>query len=308
MEASPAPPSVLNVQQAGGSTLLAFVESLRPGQWVKNGFVFSALIFSRGLTDWHRDAHVLAAVVIFCIASSAVYLINDVMDVAEDRRHPLKRLRPIASGRLSVRSALISAALLALSGLIGAWVLDRWFLGVVAIFLAVNLLYSMFLKRVMLVDVFMIATGFVLRVLAGAVVIHVEVSAWLIACTTLLALFLALAKRRHELMLLKNDAAGHRAILANYTPYFLDQLIGVVTASTVMSYTLYTLSEDVKTKFPGKRLELTIPFVLFGIFRYLYLIHQNEGGGNPTRLLFTDAVLLAVVLMWATAVVFIIYI
>ena len=200
------------------------------------------------------------------------------------------------------------ANMLALAALAGAWALGPWFFGVVVAFLAVNLLYSIFLKHVILVDVFMIAAGFVLRVLGGAVVIHVVVSAWLIACTTLLALFLALAKRRHELVLLKNDAAGHRAILANYTPYFLDQLIGVVTASTVMSYTLYTLSEDVKAKFPGKRLELTIPFVLFGIFRYLYLIHQNEGSGNPTRLVFTDAVLLAVVLMWAAAIVGIIYI
>jgi hypothetical protein len=139
------------------------------------------------------------------------------------------------------------------------------------------------------------------------VVIHVEISPWLVVCATLLALFLALSKRRHELVVLGRDAGDHRSILSHYTPYFLDQLIGIVTASTLMSYALYTLSSDVQVKFPGKRLDLTIPFVLFGIFRYLYLVHQGEEGGNPTRLLFTDLVLLSVVLFWAASVIFIIY-
>src|SRR5207245_7212158 len=156
-------------------------------------------------------------------------------------------------------------------------------------------------------DVFVVAAGFVLRVLGGGVVIHVEISAWLIVCTTLLALFIALSKRRHELVLLGEDASDHRASLAEYSPYVPDQLISLVTASTVMSYALYTLSADVHLKFPGKRLELTVPFVLFGIFRYLYLVHQREGGGSPTRLLFTDRVLLSVVLLWAVSVILIIF-
>jgi 4-hydroxybenzoate polyprenyltransferase len=306
-QGAPSRPVEAMVQESE-STLGGLFESLRPAQWVKNGFVFAALIFSRSLTDWHRNAVVAAAAGIFCLISSAMYLLNDVSDMAEDRKHPVKRSRPIASGRLRVRTALAMAALLALAALPGAWALDPWFFMVVVSYVAVNLLYSSFLKHVMLLDVFMVAAGFVLRVLGGGVVIHVEISAWLIACTTLLALFLALSKRRHELVLLKENAADHRAILANYTPYFLDQLIGIVTASTVMSYTLYTLSEDVKSKFPGKRLELTIPFVLFGIFRYLYLIHQSEEGGNPTRLVFTDGVLLSVVLMWAASVILIIYV
>jgi hypothetical protein len=158
-----------------------------------------------------------------------------------------------------------------------------------------------------LVDVFVIAAGFVLRVIGGGLAIHVEISSWLIACTTLLALFLALTKRRQELVMLGANAADYRSTLANYSPYFLDQLIGIVTASAVMSYSLYTLSPDVKAKFPGKRLELTIPFVLFGIFRYLYLVHQTAEGDNPTRLLLTDLVLLSVVLMWAASVILIIY-
>jgi len=293
--------------EARSSILGALVESARPQQWVKNGFVFAALIFSRSLTDWHRNGRVALAALIFCLASSAAYLFNDLLDAPEDRNHPVKRLRPVASGRLKEGTAGSAAALLALVALAGAWALDREFCLVVALYAGINVLYSWLLKHVVLLDVFVVAAGFVLRVVGGGVVIHVLLSPWLIVCTTLLALFLALSKRRHELVLLRETASNHRAILASYSPYFLDQLIGIVTASTVMSYALYTLSRDVQTKFPGKRLELTIPFVLFGIFRYLYLVHQNEEGGNPTRLLFTDTVLLSVVLLWAASVIFIIY-
>jgi 4-hydroxybenzoate polyprenyltransferase len=293
--------------EATTPTLGAIVESLRPAQWVKNGFVFAALIFSRGLFDWHRTGRVALAAVIFCGIASAAYLLNDLLDAAEDRQHPTKRLRPVASGRLKAQTAAVLSGLLAVTALAGAWGLDRQFFLVVLIYAALNSLYSRFLKHIMLLDVFIVAAGFVLRVLAGGLVIHVEISSWLIACTTLLALFLALTKRRHELVLLGENASNHRSSLAHYSPYFLDQLIGIVTASTLMSYALYTLSEDATTKFPGKRLELTIPFVLFGIFRYLYLVHRASEGGSPTKLLLTDRVLLSVVLLWAVAVVFIIY-
>jgi 4-hydroxybenzoate polyprenyltransferase len=289
------------------SALGALVESLRPTQWVKNGFVFCALIFSRSLTDWHRTALVTLAALVFCAASSAMYLLNDVRDAPEDRRHPVKRLRPVASGRLGVGLALPAAIMLALVSLGAAWAVDRSFFNVVLAYTAINLCYSLWLKQVMLLDVFVIAAGFVLRVIGGGIVIHVELSAWLIVCTTLLALFLALSKRRHELVLLGENASVHRSSLADYTPQFLDQLIAIVTASTVMSYALYTLSEDVQTKFPGKRLEITVPFVLFGIFRYLYLVHRREGGGNPAHMLFTDPVLLSSVLLWAVAVIVIVY-
>jgi 4-hydroxybenzoate polyprenyltransferase len=285
----------------------ALVESLRPQQWVKNGFVFAALIFSRSITDWHRNARVAAGALLFCMISSAVYLLNDILDAPEDRKHPLKRLRPLASGRLGVGTACIVAIILAILSLYGAWVLDRTFFIIVLAYGVINLLYSSALKRVVLLDVFVISSGFVLRVISGGVIIHVEISPWLVVCATLLALFLALSKRRQELVVLGKGAGDHRAILSHYSPYFLDQLVGIVTASTVMSYALYTLSSDVQVKFPGKRLDLTIPFVLFGIFRYLYLVHQNKEGGNPTQLLFTDLVLLSVVLFWAASVIFIIY-
>ncbi len=290
-----------------GLSLAALAESLRPAQWVKNGFVFAALIFSQNLLVWDRTLRVAIGAGLFCLMASAIYLLNDVLDAPEDRQHPTKRQRPIASGRLSASTALLAAALLAAAATAGAWLLDFQFFLVLVLYGGMNALYSVFLKHIMLLDVFVVSAGFVCRVVGGGVVIHVEISSWLIVCTTLLALFLALTKRRHELVLLGDNASNHRSSLAHYTPYFLDQLIGIVTASTLMSYALYTLSDDALQKFPGKRLELTIPFVLFGIFRYLYLVHQTSASGSPTRLLLTDRVLLAVVVLWAVAVTLIIY-
>ena len=305
--ASTSTPARAQTAPQTNSSATPLLESLRPGQWLKNGFVLAPLIFSRNLTNWHRDVRAGLAALCFCLTASVVYLVNDVLDASEDRNHPLKRLRPIASGRVSIRTAVWVGALLAVVAWGGAWALDSTFFVVLVSYAGLNLLYSWFLKRVILLDVFVVAAGFLFRVIGGAVVIHVEFSSWLIVCTILVALFLALSKRRHELVVLGEGASNHRAILANYSPYFLDQLIAIVTASTVMSYALYTLSPDVRAKFPGKRLELTIPFVLFGIFRYLYLVHQKEEGGNPTRVLLTDFVLLSVVLMWAISVTLIIY-
>ncbi|MGD1102917.1 MAG: decaprenyl-phosphate phosphoribosyltransferase [Terriglobia bacterium] len=304
------PATSLSVETTTGnrsSTLRALVETLRPQQWVKNGFIFAALIFSQSLTRWDRCRQVLLATLVFCLVSSAAYVLNDILDASEDRHHPTKKLRPIASGRLSATTAGIVGAILGGGGLIAAWRLNTGFFGIVVAYLALNILYSTFLKHVVLLDVFIVAAGFLFRVIAGGLVIRVAISPWLIVCTTLLALFIALSKRRHELVLLGDRASDHRAILADYSPYFLDQLISIVTASTVVSYALYTLSPDVQNKFPGKRLEITIPFVLFGIFRYLHLIHHGEQGGNPTRSLFTDPVLLLVVLFWAAFVILIIY-
>src|SRR5213594_820850 len=289
------------------SAAQALLESLRPGQWVKNGFVFAALIFSRSLTDWHRNLIVTLAALFFALISSAVYLLNDILDAPEDRNHPVKRRRPVASGRLSVRTAAWASGLLACTSLAGAWVLDHRFFWVMVSYAGINIVYSWLLKRLVLLDAFVVAAGFVFRVVAGGVVIQVQISSWLIVCTTMVALFLALCKRRHELVILGEEAADHRPILADYSPYFLDQLISIVTASTVMSYALYTLSPDVRAKFPGKRLELTIPFVLFGVFRYLFLVHQKERGGDPARVLVSDPVLISVVLMWAAVVILIIY-
>jgi len=290
-----------------GNTLISLVRSLRPADWVKNAFLFPVLIFAGKLTDWGAVRTVLLAAGVFCVISSAMYLLNDVADVAEDRRHPVKRLRPIAAGLISPQLAVFCAVALAAFGLAAGWRLDRGFFVAVAVYVVITVAYSLAFKHVMLVDVFVVANGFVIRVVAGATVIHRQPSAWLIVCATFLALFLALGKRRHELVVLGDRASEHRAHLSLYSPYLLDQLIGIVTACTVMSYALYTLSAEVAQEFPGKRLELTVPCVLFGIFRYLYLVHQRAEGGNPARLLFTDRVLFSVVSLWALTAALIIY-
>lgn len=308
MESASTPVVVLEAPvKPSALRLPAIVEALRPAQWAKNGFVLAALIFAERLTDQRSVMDACLAALIFCGVSSAIYLLNDVFDAERDRLHPTKKFRAIASGRVHPSTALFVAVLLAACALPGSWMLSRALFGVVVFYAVLNVAYSAWLKHVLLLDVFVIAAGFVLRVAAGGIAINVPVSSWLIICTTLLALFMALSKRRHELVLLGEQRGQHRSSLGQYSRYFLDQLIAIVTASTLMSYALYTMSSDVRTRFPGKHLALTIPFVIFGIFRYLFLVHQREEGGNPTRMLLTDSVLLSVVLMWAASVVLIIY-
>jgi 4-hydroxybenzoate polyprenyltransferase len=230
-----------------------------------------------------------------------------VADLERDRLHPLKKLRPVASGRLSVRSALALAAGLAATCLLGSAALSRPFLLCAAAYLALNLAYSFRLKNLVILDVISISLGFVLRAVAGGVAIAVGISDWLLVCTFLLALFLALSKRRHELVSLSDGARGHRAILAEYSPYLLDQMVAVVTASCLMAYCFYTLAPETVHKYETNRLAWTIPFVLYGIFRYLYLVHHKEQGGSPTDVLLTDWPLLVDVALWAGAVILIVY-
>ena len=269
--------------------------------------VFAALAFSKHLFERGPLLRSLLAFALFCALSGAVYLLNDVADVERDRRHPTKSRRPIASGELPVRTATLIAVVLGLLALAGSWFLGLAFLASAACYLALNLLYSFRLKEVVIVDVLSVSLGFVIRAIAGGAAIGVAVSDWLLICTVLLALFLSLSKRRHELTSLSGAAAGHRAILAEYSPYLLDQMIGVVTASCLMAYAFYTTAEETRQKFQTDRLAWTIPFVLYGIFRYLYLVHQKEKGGSPTDVLLTDRPLLLDVALWAAAVVFIVY-
>jgi len=269
--------------------------------------VFAALAFSKHLFERGPLLRSLLAFALFCALSGAVYLLNDVADVEQDRRHPLKRLRPIASGALPVRTAIATAVALGLAALGVSWLLGAGFLASAACYLALNLLYSFKLKEVVIVDVLSVSLGFVIRAIAGGAAIGVAVSDWLLICTVLLALFLSLSKRRHELTSLSGGAADHRAILAEYSPYLLDQMIGVVTASCLMAYAFYTTAEETRQKFQTDRLAWTIPFVLYGIFRYLYLVHQKEKGGSPTDVLLTDRPLLLDVALWAAAVVYIVY-
>jgi 4-hydroxybenzoate polyprenyltransferase len=285
----------------------ALLVSLRPHQWTKNLVVFAALAFSKHLFD-DVDAVVRAyvAFAVFCLLSGAVYLVNDLVDVDRDRLHPAKRSRPIASGALPVPAARAAALLLLLLGLVASWALGHGFLACAGGYLALNFAYSLGLKDVVILDVLAVAIGFVLRAVAGALAIQVVFSDWLLVCTILLALFLALAKRRHELVTLP-DAAAHRAILAEYSPYLLDQMIAVVTASCLTAYAFYTLAPETIEKYRTDRLALTIPFVIYGIFRYLYLVHRRDQGGSPSDVLLTDRPLLAAVFLWAVAVVLIVY-
>ncbi len=296
-----------SVRASGSPLVVSLVRSLRPSQWTKNLIIFAGLIFGQRLLDPASVITSVLAFVVFCALSSVVYLINDVADRDADRQHPLKRHRPIASGALSVRLALTVAAGLAVAALAAAYTLELSF-GIVATgYLALLALYSGPLKHVVIIDVLTIAIGFVLRAVAGAVVIDVEIGHWLLIATVLLALFLALSKRRHELVLLAEGATSHRRILQEYSPYLLDQMISVVTASTLVAYAIATVSPETIEKFGTNKLGLTLPFPLYGIFRYLYLVHQKEGGGSPSDLLLNDRPLLACVALWALAVAVIIY-
>ena len=283
------------------------VLSLRPSQWTKNLIIFGALGLGQRLLEPQAVASAVAAFAIFCVLSGVVYLINDVADREADRRHPVKMHRPIASGAVPVKVALFTAFVLG-GVAIGAAFWLRPLFGVLASgYLGLLAVYSGPLKHVVIIDVLTIAIGFVLRAAAGAVAVDVVISPWLYVLTILLALFLALSKRRHELVLLADRATGHRRILEEYSPYLLDQMISVVTASTLVAYAIYTVSPDTVQKFHTNLLALTVPFPLYGIFRYLYLVHQKEGGGSPTDTLLNDRPLLVCVALWAVAVALIIY-
>ena len=295
------------VRASGSPLVVSLVRSLRPSQWTKNLIIFAGLIFGQRLLDPASVISSVFAFLIFCALSSVVYLINDVADRDADRQHPLKKNRPIASGALPVPVAIGAAIVLAVGALIAAYLL-RFSFGVVATaYLTLLAFYSGPLKHVVIIDVLTIAIGFVLRAVAGAVVIDVEIGHWLLIATVLLALFLALSKRRHELVLLAEGATSHRRILQEYSPYLLDQMISVVTASTLVAYAIATVSPETIQKFGTNKLGLTLPFPLYGIFRYLYLVHQKEGGGSPSDLLLNDRPLLACVALWAIAVALIIY-
>ncbi len=270
-------------------------------------FVFAAVVFAGKLADLPSVLRVAGAFAVFCLLSSAVYLVNDVLDCEADRLHPVKKHRPIASGEIAPGTAWLLAALLAGASLASAFALSPGLFGVAAVYFLLNLAYSMGLKHVVILDVMMIGAGFLLRAWAGALVIGVAISHWLILCTGLLALFLGFAKRRQEIVSMEN-AAETRTILREYSLPFLDQMISVVTGAIVVAYALYAFSPEVAQKLGTEHLGLTIPFVLFGIFRYLYLTHQRGVGDNPTAVVLSDVPLILDVLLWAAAVVVALYV
>ena len=285
----------------------SLVRTLRPEQWTKNLIVFAALMFGQKLLDVEAVSRTVAAFVVLCVLSGVVYLVNDLFDQEADRIHPTKRFRPIASGELSRGIAVAWAVALGSAALgVAAW-LGPLFALIAAAYLLLFVLYSQWLKHIVIVDVMSIAIGFVLRAVAGAAVIGVPVSDWLLVCTVLLALFLGLSKRRHELTLLADSAAGHRRILDEYNPYLLDQMISVVTASTLMAYIIYCTSQETIERFGTRNLVLTVPLPIYGILRYLYLVHRRDGGGNPSELLITDRPLLICVALWGLVTTLVIY-
>jgi len=294
-------------QRTGLQAMKVLVEEVRPRQWLKNGILFAGIIFSRSIFDVRLLLISIAAFALFCALSSSVYLLNDIGDLERDRRHPTKRLRPLASGRLSLPVARAVMLALAVVGLGLSFALRVEF-GLLALaYCALNLGYTYWFKHVAIVDVMSIALGFALRAAAGAEAIAVAISPWLLVVTIFLALFLALSKRRHELLVLEAGAGDHRASLAHYSPYLLDQMIAVVTASTVLSYALYTMWPDTVAKFHTPNLVYTTPFVIFGIFRYLYLVHQRQEGGAPEKIPLGDLPMLVNLALWLAAVGVVLY-
>jgi len=287
--------------------LLEVLKTLRPQQWIKNLFLFAPLIFSQNIQNLPLLWKTSAAFGLFCLISGTCYIFNDLQDLKEDQRHPLKSERPLASGRLSRKTALVFFIAISFFSFILAFILEPVFFYVLLAYYLMQIAYSIRLKHIVILDVFIVAAGFFLRVIAGGLVIDVYISPWLLICTLLLALFLALGKRRHEIVILDKKAESHRPILGEYSPHLLDQMIAVVTASTVISYCLYTISAETVEKFGTKKLIYTVPFVLYGIFRYLYLIHQKSKGGSPEVLIIKDRPLLLAIILWIISASLIIY-
>lgn len=288
------------------ASLKALIEAMRPKQWAKNVFVFAPLVFDVKLFHPLYLARTVAGFLLLCLVSGAVYLINDLVDIDKDRQHPKKRNRPLASGRLSPRLAVTAAAILILLGLPAGFLLHPLFGGILLLYLLLQVGYSFYFKNLVIIDVLALAAGFVLRVAAGIPLVDAErFSPWIYTCMGLLALFIGFAKRRHELALMGENANAHRGSLGEYNLPLLDQLITIVTAATLVSYSLYTFSAPNLP--PNHLMMLTIPFVLFSVFRYLYLVHVKGMGGEPEEIVLRDRPLQAGVLLWGLAVILILY-
>lgn len=293
----PSLPTPESVAWFSRHTVSPLIQAMRPKQWTKNAVVFAALVFDGQLLSVHALPAVISTVILFSMTSSAVYLFNDLLDIDADRYHPLKQHRPIASGRVSTQTAWLTIAGLLFVVFPWALVLHPPLAAILSVYVLVMLAYTFVLKHWVIIDVFAIAAGFVLRVVAGAVVIDVPISPWLLVCTTLLALFIGFAKRRHELVLLEDNATAHRKNLDVYSAAILDPLIAVVAAATIMGYSLYTFSAPNLPE--NHAMMATIPFVLYGIFRYLYLVHRKNSGGAPEQVLLDDLPLLSCIVLWA---------
>jgi len=284
----------------------ALIKTMRPRQWIKNVFIFAALVFDEQLLSFGPLLSTIFGFILLCLGSSTVYLINDLADLEQDRLHPVKRLRPLAAGALSVRVAQIAAVLLFIISIGAGFALNLTFGAILLTYLILNLFYSFWLKHIPIIDVLVLASGFVLRVAAGVALITVQrFSPWLYMCTTLLALFIGFGKRRAEMVLLADNANSHRRVLDGYTIPFLDQLIVIVSGTAIVAYSLYTFSAQNLPE--NNSMMLTIPFVVYGIFRYLHLVNVQNAGGAPEELVLTDWPLMVTVLLWGATAVTILY-
>ncbi|WP_414469624.1 decaprenyl-phosphate phosphoribosyltransferase [Methanobacterium sp. ACI-7] len=274
--------------------------SMRPKQWYKNLVIFIGIVFSLNLLNFNLWINSIGAFAIFCAISGSIYIINDILDVEKDKNHPKKRLRPIASGKLKLNYIILSVTILVILSIIFSYLISPLFLLAVLTFFILLLIYSLFLKQLIIVDIMVISTGFVIRAIAGCLAVGVLISPWLIICAFLLALFLGIGKRRHELVLLGDNAVNHRKILDGYSTQMLDQMINITTSALIMSYSLYTF-------FSGKIfIMLTIPFAFYGLFRYIYLVHAENFGGEP-EMLFKDKGMILSMVLWIVMVITVLY-
>lgn len=283
----------------------ALIEAIRPKQWTKNAVVFAAIVFDGQLFDLDTLVIVAMAALLFALISSAGYLFNDLRDLEADRQHPIKRNRPLASGRLSSSRAWMAMAAIYLVALPASFLLSPMFAAVLVAYVLIMLAYSRWLKNLVILDVFVIASGFVLRAVGGAVVVDIPISPWLYVCTILLALFIGFAKRRHEISLMDAEAVNHRKNLGNYSIDLLDQFILIVAGSAIIAYSLYTFDSPALPE--DERMMLTIPFVIYGVFRYMYLVHREEAGGAPEQIVLEDKPLLLTVFLWGVLSVMLLY-
>jgi 4-hydroxybenzoate polyprenyltransferase len=274
---------------------------MRPHQWVKNAFVFTGLLFGHAWHDPGLAARAVVAFAAFCLASSAVYVVNDIVDIEQDRRHPKKRLRPLAAGHVPVAAAAALAALLGAAGLALGWLASPTVLVILLGYALMNIAYTLRLKHVVILDVFIIATGFMLRILAGTLGIGIAPSQWLLLCGLMVTLFLGFTKRRAEIIALNEDKTSHRRVLEHYSPVLLDKMIGITASGLIMSYSLYTMNADTIRIHGTANLIYTVPFVMYGVFRYIYLLHHQSRGGDTAHDLVRDPHLLAVVASWVIA-------
>lgn len=281
--------------------------ALRPKQWIKNLFMFLPLVFGKKLFIFPVNLKAVIAFSLFSMTAGVAYLINDIMDFEKDKLHPAKSLRPIAAGKISMKKAAIAACILGFLCVILSFILDVYFGWVIAAYLIFNFIYTKILKEIVIIDVFCIGGFFLLRIIAGGIIAEVEISHWIIFMTVFLALFLGFNKRRQELEILEGKPAFHRSVLARYSTYFIDQMIIVITSSIVVTYILYTVDSRTVSVFRTKHLIYSIPFVYYGIFRYLYLIHKRGSDGDPTRVLFSDGKLQLNLVLWIVVCIAVIY-